>query len=149
MKGIDNMANQTIRLVDFTNRVCDFEMKGTYGYNPSGASILTAVSYVEELVVTGTEVFDEDGNNLPSPVVKGIDKYGREMVLPIDRILAVGWLDTKEQGHLKALESLIPSFESIPNLDTVAPELFQNLQDFKAQRDELIEQGVTLYQRGE
>jgi hypothetical protein len=144
-----NMANQTIRLVDFTNRVCDFRMKGSYGYNRSGATILTAESYVEELVVTGTDVFDSEGNTLPSPIVKGIDKYGREMTLPIDRILAVGWLDTKEQGSLKSLNSLIESFSAIPNLEEVSSDLYHDLQTFIQQRDELVANGVTLYQRGE
>lgn len=139
---------QTVRLVDFTNRVADFKMKGTYGYNPSGATILTAVSYVEELVVTGTEVFlDDNGEHLKSPVIKGIDKYDREMVLPIDRILAFGFIDEKEQARLKGLEYLIESFGSIPNLETISPKLYEDLQEYIAEREELIASGVTLYER--
>ena len=140
---------QTIRLIDFHNRVCDIEMEGTYGYNPSGATILTAVSYVEELEVAGTDVFDENGNELPSPVVRGIDKYGREMVLPIDRILAVGWLDTEEQAKLKSLTWLIDAWSQIPNLESVSPRLHEDYQRYTAERDELLAQGVTLYKRGE
>lgn len=138
---------QTIRLADFHNRVVDFKMKGTYGYNPTNATILTAVSYVEELEVTRTACFDDDGNELKSPIICGIDKYGREMVLPLDRILACGWVDTKEQSRLKGLETLIQTFGAIPNLQEVSPKFYDDLQGFIAERDELVAKGVKLWER--
>jgi hypothetical protein len=138
---------QTLRLIDFHNRVADFEMKGTYGYNPSGVTMLTAKSYVEELVVTDTKVFDSEGNKLPTPVIEGVDKYGRAMVLPIDRILAVGFCDTEDQARLKSLTYLMDMYGNAKGVLEEDHPFFKDYQDVKVKYQELLDKGVTIYQR--
>jgi hypothetical protein len=143
---------QTLRLIDFHNRVADFKMKGTYGYvEPSlrerGFAMLTAESYVEELVVTDTKVFDSEGNKLPSPVIEGVDKYGRAMVLPIDRILAVGFCDTEEQGRLKSLTYLMDMYGNAKGVLEEDHPLFKDYKQTKEMYQELLDKGVTIYQR--
>jgi hypothetical protein len=138
---------QTLRLIDFHNRVADFEMKGTYGYNPSGITMLTAKSYVEELVVTNTRVFDDEGGKLPSPVIEGVDKHGRAMVLPIDRILAVGFCDTEDQARLKSLTYLMDMYGNAKGVLEDDHPLFKDYKKIKEQYQELLDKGVTVYQR--
>jgi hypothetical protein len=80
----------------------------------------------------------------------GTDKYGRELEVPCDRIIAVGWLDTPEQAQLKALTWLIDAYSNIPvealkDNDVLANMIMENQKQY----DELIAKGVTLYQRGE
>lgn len=145
--------NQTIRLIDFHNRYVDLKMKGTWGYvNPElkakGFAMMTAESYIEEFEVKTTKVFDDEGKNLKSPLLIGTDKYGRELEVPTDRILAVGWLDTQEQARLKALTWLQEGYSDLPIEALEGNELLQKMvTDNQKMYDELIAQGVTLYQR--
>jgi hypothetical protein len=143
---------QTLRLIDFHNRVVDVKMKGTYGYvEPSlkerGFAMLTAESYVEELVVTDTKVFDSEGNELPSPVIEGVDKYGRHMTLPVDRIIAVGFCDTKEQGRLKSLTQFMDMYGNAKGILEEDHPLFKDYKDIRDKYKELLDKGVEIYQR--
>jgi hypothetical protein len=139
---------QTIVMADFHNRFVNLRMKGTWGYNPSGISMLTAESYIEELEVTDTRVLDENGERLEVFILVGVDKYGRELEIPMDKVLAVGFLGTKEQARLKGLTSIVAGFDSFPQevKDSPAFEMFKEMKD---DYDKLIASGVELYQRGE
>lgn len=141
--------NQTQKLVmaDFFNRFVNLKMKGTWGYNPSGISILTAESYIEELEVTDTRVLDENGEVLEVFLLIGVDKYGRKLEIPMDRVLAVGFLDTKEQGRLKGLKSILANYDNIPQ-ETKEHPAFKMIQEMKDDYDDLISSGVKLYERG-
>lgn len=147
-------TNQSVRLIDFHNRHADFLMKGTWGYvdpelRARGFAMLTAESWVEELEVSTTKVLDDNGDSLPTPLICGTDKYGRYLELPIDRILGFDFLDTEEQGRLKALAWLQDAYSKVP-MDAIEDNehLKKMIQDSKKNYDELIANGVTLYQRG-
>lgn len=151
----NNQQTQTIRLIEFHNRFVDLQMKGTWGYvdpelKARGFAMVTAESYIEEFEVKTTKVFDDNHNELPTPILVGTDKYGRELEVPCDRIIAVGWLDTPEQARLKALKWLLDAYLEMPievlkGNDTLANMVMENQKQY----DELIAKGVTLYQRGE
>lgn len=144
-----NQLTQTIRLIEFHNRFVDLHMKGTWGYNPHNIAMLTAESYIEEFEVKTTKVFDDDHNELPTPLLVGTDKYGRDLEVPCDRIIAVGWLDTPEQARLKAVMWLKETYDNIPSEALEENERVRELvNDVQKVYDELTAQGVTLYQRG-
>lgn len=140
---------QTIRLVDFVGRYVDLHMKGTWGYNPRNVAIITAESYIEEFHVTDVTALDrETGKELKSPLIIGTDKYGRELNVPIDRILAVGWLDTKEQSSLYACKKLLDGYDNVTR-DVIDSNDFLSKMyaETQARYDELVAKGVTPYQR--
>lgn len=144
----NNNQTQTLVMADFHNRYVNLKMKGTWGYNPSNISILTAESYIEELEVTDTKVLDSEGEVLKVFILMGVDKYGRELEIPMDRVLAVGFIDTKEQSRLKGLTSVVKNFDKVSQEVKETPA-FQMFQEMKDDYDELVASGVKLYQRGE
>jgi hypothetical protein len=139
---------QTLVMADFHNRFVDLKMKGTWGYNPNGITMITAESYIEELEVTDTKVLDDNGETLEVFILIGIDKHGRTLEIPMDRVLAVGFLGTKEQARLKGLTSIVASFDNIPQ-ETKDLPVFKMFQEMKDDYDALLASGVKLYQRGE
>lgn len=135
-------------LAQFHNRFVDIKMKGSWGYNRSNATILTAVSWIEELEVTNLKSFDDEGNKLPSQLVIGTDKYGRLLEVPVDRMLEVSFLDTKDQSILKSVTQLKKAFAEIPS-DKIAENeaLVKMVEENRLRYDELLTKGVTLYER--
>lgn len=142
------MAEKIQYLAEFHNRYVTLKMKGSWGYNRSNATIITAISYIEELEVTDMKALNEDMTKLKTPLLYGIDKYGRELEIPIDRILEVTFLDTKDQSLLKGLTWLQNAWA---NLDMQAIEENESLKEMldnnKKRYDELIAKGVTVYER--
>lgn len=149
-----NQLTQTIRLIEFHNRFVDLHMKGTWGYvepelRERGFAMLTAESYIEEFEVKTTKLFDDNHNQLPTPLLVGTDKYGRDLEVPCDRILSVGWLDTPEQARLKAVMWLKENYSQLPVNAVEDNETIKKMvEDTQKVYDELTSQGVTLYQRG-
>jgi hypothetical protein len=135
-------------LAQFHNRFVDIKMKGSWGYNRSNATIITAVSWIEELEVTNLKSFDDEGNKLPSQLVIGTDKYGRELEVPVNRMLEVSFLDTKDQSILKGVVSLKQGFANIPKEQIEENEVLKRMMEENRLRyDELLTKGVTLYER--
>lgn len=147
------MDTQTIRLADLSNRYVDLKMKGTWGYvdhelKDSGFAMVTAESYIEEFKVEDIRCIDEDSNKLDVPVLIGTDRYGRELTVPTDKILAVGWLSTVDQRRLESALWLLDSFSEIPRENVIGNEkLEEMIEDSKAVVDELTAKGVRVYER--
>lgn len=140
-----------IKAYTVVNRVVDFTMKGSYGYQTkrfgeSGGSIITAESTVYEFQVDKLEIVD-----LPHWGKKfcfiGTDYYGREMSLPVDRVLAMSFKDTEDQGRYRGLTSTLDLFEnSIKDLDKAskrhAKDTFEQVYDIF---NDLKEKGIEIY----
>lgn len=140
---------QTIQyLAEFHNRYVNLKMKGTWGYNPRNITMLTATSYIEELEVTDMKSFDDEGKKLPSQLIIGTDRYGRYLEIPVDRILEVAFLDTKDQSRLKGLVWLENALKNL-DMESIKDNkaLKEMIDKSKEEYDKLIAKGVTVYQR--
>lgn len=141
-----NQKHEEIKLIELHNRYADFRMKGTWGYvdpelKKQGFAMMTAESTVEEFKVNRVDVQNGEIH------VEGVDRYGRELRLPHERILSVYLLDTAEQAKLLSLESLIGTYSQLVEHVDADSTWGKDLEEFKAQHTELIQKGVTPYQR--
>nr|WP_173026402.1 hypothetical protein [Aeromonas sp. Ne-1] len=144
---------QEVSVMDLYGRFINLHMKGTWGYvkpelKAIGFTMLTADSYIEEFEVKDFKVLDsETGETLPHTVLIGEDKYGRELTVPVNRIISVNVLDTDEQKQLKNLNILINTYSAIDNLKEKNSELYADLEKFIKDREELLSKGIKVYER--
>lgn len=125
------MQKQTVRLIEFHNRHIDVLLK-------SG-------TVIPNVAVTGTEVFDDNREKLPSPQIKGVDRYSNQVVIDTDNIEAFAFLDTDEQARLRNVIFMVDTYGQIPNLEVISPDLKKAYDDSVAMKEELEEKGITLY----
>ena len=142
-------ANQKeeIKLIELHNRYADFRMKGTWGYvkpelKEQGFVMMTAESTVEEFKVNRVDVVNEN-----EIYIEGVDRYGRELRLPHERILSVYLLDTAEQAKLIGLEYLVETYAELVQHIAEDSSWHEDFKNYTNMRNELIEKGVKPYQR--
>ena len=133
-------------LFEMSNRFFDMKVRGTWGYNPNNVTMLTDSSWVEEFYLRRSVI--EDGEMM----MHGEDKYGRELKIPAERVLGISFLDKPEQKTLRLVTDLLDTYElGAKRAKEKGYEYPQELVDEVArltvEKNNLIEQGVELYQR--
>lgn len=122
---------QTLRLIDFHNR--------------NISVLLKSGTVIPDIEVTDTQAIDmETREMLPTPLIKGIDRWGNEHSIGADYIEEIAFLDTDEQARLKNVTFLVDMYSKIPNLDDT-PLLKESYEDSIRIKQELEAKGVTLY----
>jgi len=138
------ISNQRIPLYNLLDRVMDVRVRGSYGYLPQelrerGDVVLTAESTVQEFLLREADLDDDDG----SIYLVGTDYYGRELRIPVDRVVYVTPKSTLDQAQLARLNSILSNPVTAEEQDS---EPFRNLMEFfKDMRDRLVAAGVTEY----
>lgn len=122
---------QTVRLIEFHKRHIDVQLK-------SG-------TVLRDVAVTSTEVFDANREKLPSPQIKGIDRFNNEVTIETDNMEAFAFLDTDEQARLQSVTFLVDTYSTIPNLEAISPELKKAYDESLAMKEDLEAKGVKLY----